>query len=222
MIYKKNPSLDSIEISRPIVGSALTHALSICGYMFVNDGDKIITPELYWGNYRLMFVNAYNAQMDTYETFTNNDFNIDGLKEKLSGPTGKKIVILNFPNNPTGYTPTDEETEQIKNILLDSAEAGNEIVVLIDDAYFGLVYEFGIITESIFTKLANLHENILAVKVDGATKEDYVWGFRVGFITYGIKGGNARLYKCLEDKTAGAIPTIGRLISMLSREGFFL
>jgi len=205
MIYKKNPSLDGIEISRPIVGSALTHALSICGYMFINEGDKIITPDLYWGNYRLMFVNAFNAQMDTYETFKDNGFNIDGLKEKLSGPAGKKIVILNFPNNPTGYTPTEEEAEKIKGVLLESAEAGNEIVALIDDAYFGLVYEFGVTTESIFTKLANLHKNILAVKIDGATKEDYVWGFRVGFITYGIKGGNAELYKCLEDKTAGAI-----------------
>jgi aspartate/methionine/tyrosine aminotransferase len=205
MIYKKNPSLDSIEISRPIVGSALTHSLSICGYLFVNESDKIITPDLYWGNYRLMFVNAFNAQMDTYPTFKDNGFNIDGLKEKISGPKGKKIVILNFPNNPTGYTPTDKEAEKIKEVFLESAEAGNEIVALIDDAYFGLVYESGVITESIFTKLANLHENILAVKVDGATKEDYVWGFRVGFITFGIKGATAELYKCLEDKTAGAI-----------------
>jgi aspartate/methionine/tyrosine aminotransferase len=50
-----------------------------------------------------------------------------------------------------------------------------------------------------------LHENILAVKVDGATKEDYVWGLRVGFITYGTKNGDAELYGALEAKTAGAI-----------------
>ena len=205
MIYKKNPSLDKTVISRPIVGSALTHALSICGYMFINEGDKVITPELYWGNYRLMFVNAFGAQMDTYTTFNDKGFNIDGLKEKLSGPIGKKIVILNFPNNPTGYTPTIDEAEKIKDVLLESAEKGNDIIALIDDAYFGLVYEDGIFTESIFTKLANLHEKILAVKVDGATKEDYVWGFRVGFITYAVKNGTEELYKCLEDKTAGAI-----------------
>ena len=48
---------------------------------------------------------------------------------------------------------------------------------------FGLVYENGIFKESLFSKLADLHENVLAVKVDGATKEDYAWGFRVGFIT---------------------------------------
>lgn len=45
----------------------------------------------------------------------------------------------------------------------------------------------------------------MAVKIDGPTKEDYVWGFRVGFLTYGIKGGNHELYGALESKTAGAI-----------------
>ena len=46
---------------------------------------------------------------------------------------------------------------------------------------------------------------MLAIKIDGATKEDYVWGFRVGFMTYGTKGGDAELYGALEAKTAGAI-----------------
>jgi aspartate/methionine/tyrosine aminotransferase len=205
MIYSKNPSLDRAQISRPVVASALTHALSICGYLFLDEGDRVISPDLYWGNYRLMFEHAYGARLDTYPTFQGGGFNVDGLKEKLSGPEGKKVVLLNFPNNPTGYTPTFAEAEKIKEVLLEAAEAGNDVVALIDDAYFGLVYEEGIFTESIFTMLAQLHEKILAVKVDGATKEDYVWGFRVGFITYAVKGGTDDLYRSLEDKTAGAI-----------------
>ena len=59
--------------------------------------------------------------------------------------------------------------------------------------------------ESIFVKLANLHENILAIKVDGATKEDYVWGLRVGFVTYNNKTVTKATYSALEAKTAGAI-----------------
>ena len=43
------------------------------------------------------------------------------------------------------------------------------------------------------------------MKLDGPTKEDYVWGFRVGFITFGIKNGGAEQYKALEDKAAGAV-----------------
>ena len=49
--------------------------------------------------------------------------------------------------------------------------------MLVDDAYFGLVYEDNVFKESIFARLAGLSENIMAVKLDGPTKEDYVWGW---------------------------------------------
>jgi aspartate/methionine/tyrosine aminotransferase len=67
------------------------------------------------------------------------------------------------------------------------------------------VFEPGVYEESVFAPLADAHPNLLAVKIDGATKEDYVWGFRVGFLTYGIQGGTASLYDALEAKTGGAI-----------------
>src|SRR3989338_1396070 len=162
-------------------------------------------PDLFWGNYKLILTNAYGAVFDTFETFKEDGFNVEGLKEKLSGDAGKKIVLLNFPNNPTGYTPTDDEVIGIRDALKEAAEKGNKLVVIIDDAYFGLVYQKGIYTQSIFAELADMHENILAVKLDGATKEDYVWGLRVGFITYGIKGADKELYAALENKTAGAV-----------------
>ena len=55
----------------------------------------------------------------------------------------------------------------LRDILLQSAQAGNRIVALLDDAYFGLVYESNVAKESLFAALADLHENILAVKLDG-------------------------------------------------------
>ena len=63
------------------------------------------------------------------------------------------------------------------------AEAGCNVVAIADDAYFGLFYEDSL-KESLFGKLANLHPRILAIKLDGATKEEFVWGFRTGFITF--------------------------------------
>ncbi|MBW2981138.1 aminotransferase class I/II-fold pyridoxal phosphate-dependent enzyme [Candidatus Woesearchaeota archaeon] len=204
MIYKKNPSLKA-EISTPVTTNALTHGLSMCAYLFADQGDKIILPDLFWGNYKLILIRGYGVELDAFPTFKDKGFNLEGLKEKLSQGTGKKILLLNFPNNPSGYTPTEEEAKEIANIIKESAEAGNKIVVLIDDAYFGLVYKEGVFKESIFIYLADMHENILAVKVDGATKEDYVWGFRTGFLTFASKGGNEELYKALESKTAGAV-----------------
>ncbi|MCK5138712.1 MAG: aminotransferase class I/II-fold pyridoxal phosphate-dependent enzyme, partial [Thermodesulfovibrionia bacterium] len=35
--------------------------------------------------------------------------------------------------------------------------------------------------------------------------EDYVWGFRVGMITYAIKNSSKEMYAALESKTAGAV-----------------
>jgi aspartate/methionine/tyrosine aminotransferase len=204
-IFEKNKALKGKDISLPVVTNALTHGLSIAGYLFVDPDDEIISPDLFWGNYKLIFVNGYDTKIKTFETFKDEKFNISGLKEALKEGSKKKILLLNFPNNPSGYTPTEEEAMQIISSIKEAAEAGKNILVLVDDAYFGLVYENGIFEESIFGHLADIHENVLAVKIDGATKEDYVWGLRVGFLTYSIKNGNKDIYGPLEAKTAGAI-----------------
>ena len=59
--------------------------------------------------------------------------------------------------------------------------------------------------ESLFARFAKLHDNVLACKLDGATKEDYVWGFRVGFITFAGKGLSEKALAVLEDKAAGRV-----------------
>jgi aspartate/methionine/tyrosine aminotransferase len=206
MIYKKNPSMAGAEISLPVVTNALTHGISMAGYMFCDATDQVIVPDLFWENYTLTLTNAYSSQLKPYKLFKNDGLDLNSFEQTLNeGAVGKRIVLLNFPNNPAGYTPTKIEQDELVKIIIASAEKGNKIVLLIDDAYFGLGYEAGIATESIFSALSTGHENVLAVKIDGPTKEDYVWGFRVGFVTYGIKGGDAALYGALESKTAGAI-----------------
>tara|TARA_Y100000031_G_scaffold154967_1_gene204279 strand:- start:134 stop:1423 length:1290 start_codon:yes stop_codon:yes gene_type:complete len=204
-IIKKNPSLTT-PTSLPVVTQGLTQGLSLAGYLFLEPQDEIIIPDLHWENYQLIFSNTYKSQLTTFPLFQNNQFNLQGFKEKLfQQPTGKKVVLLNFPNNPTGYTPTTDEQNQIIQELYRSAEQGNKLLVICDDAYFGLVYKEGISKESIFAGLANLHPNILAIKIDGTSKEQFAWGLRIGFITFAAKGLTPNSYKVLEDKTAGAI-----------------
>lgn len=205
-IILKNPSLKQKLFSSPVVTCALTHAISCAGYMFVDACDKVIMPNLYWDNYELIFCNARGAKIETFNTFKNGGFDVNALKAALEKDCiGKKIVLLNFPNNPTGYTATEEEAKEIAAVLTESAAKGNKIVALLDDAYFGLVYESGVTRESLFTKLVDAHENLLAVKLDGPTKEDYVWGFRVGFMSFGFKGAIEQQLKALEDKAAGVV-----------------
>ncbi|MFK4340165.1 aspartate/methionine/tyrosine aminotransferase [Paenibacillus sp. RC62] len=129
---------------------------------------------------------------------------MEGLRQAIlqQKDAGKAIVVLNFPNNPTGYTPGIEEGEQIIGALLEGAEAGIHIIVLVDDAYFGLFYGSSL-RESLFARLVGVHSRILPIRIDGATKEEYVTGLRVGFLTFGAD--NEQVLEALEQKALGMI-----------------
>ncbi len=217
-IYSKNPSLKDTLFSNPIATNGLTHGISMAGYLFANEGDTVLLSNHYWENYNLILENSYGAKVETFELFDNGGFNVADFADKLNSIKGEKIItLLNFPNNPAGYTPLISEIKAIVAEIKKMADKGKKVIVIIDDAYFGLVYEEGVYTESIFVELANLSENVLAIKLDGPTKEDYVWGFRVGFISYAIKGGTAELYEALENKTGGAVRGNISNISQLSQ-----
>ncbi|HEX3014791.1 MAG TPA: aminotransferase class I/II-fold pyridoxal phosphate-dependent enzyme [Desulfobacteria bacterium] len=187
-ILRENPSLKGKLISKPMVTNALTHGLSIIADLFVNQDDPLIIPDKNWGNYITIFGVRRGARIVTYPFYTEQGtINISGLKRCLLSQKEhrKAILVLNFPNNPTGYTPTEAEATEIVQTVKEVAEQGLNLVVVTDDAYFGLFYENSI-TESLFARLADIHPRVLAVKIDGTTKEEYVWGFRVGFITNAI------------------------------------
>jgi len=210
-MLQKNPSLRGEDVSLPVVTHAITHALSVLADMWVEPGDILVLPDKMWGNYNMVFGVRRGAEVVNYPLFdTKGGFNLKGLEECLHSEAEKRkkvIVILNFPNNPTGYTVTTQEGDDIARILEDVAKKGTNVLAITDDAYFGLFYEDDVLNESIFTRITNRHPRLLAVKADGATKENYVWGLRVGFITYGaaLNGDPGPVYDALEKKTAGAV-----------------
>jgi len=209
-MLRENPSLNGKHFSNPVVTNALTHGLSIASDLFIDAGDHIVLPDMLWGNYNLTFGTCSGAIVKKFPTFTEaGGYDVDAFKAVLKNSAeekGKVMVLLNFPNNPSGYTPTVAEGDAIVAAILEVAEAGCNVVAVTDDAYFGLFYEDSM-TESLFGKLANLHPRILAVKLDGATKEEYVWGFRTGFITFadGHAHENPLAITALEKKTMGVI-----------------
>ncbi|MCF7906122.1 aminotransferase class I/II-fold pyridoxal phosphate-dependent enzyme [Candidatus Gracilibacteria bacterium] len=206
LLREKNPTLGQKMMTCPIVTSGMTNALAIAGYLWGNPGEKIILSDKFWGNYRGFFERNFDMEFSCFNTFQDGHFDLESFEQKLAEDgVGKKIVLINMPNNPSGYTVTEEEAKQVMDILKRSAESGNELVVICDDAYFGLVFEEGVLTESLFGYLADLHENILAVKVDGLTKEEYMWGFRVGFLTCANKNLTPEAVEALENKIVGSI-----------------
>jgi aspartate/methionine/tyrosine aminotransferase len=209
-LLQKNPSLAGKKFSAPIVTSGVTHALSLVADLFIDKGDMVLLPDKFWENYELLFGVRNQAQMALYPFFNaSGGFNVEALRQALATRAGswKTILVLNFPNNPTGYSATKAEMDQIVGILHEAAEEGRNLVVVTDDAYFGLFYGENVAQESLFARLVGLHERLLAVKVDGPTKEEFVWGFRTGMLTFGAKAflSDEALYQALEKKIAGAI-----------------
>ena len=205
MEFRKNPSLKGKAFSNPVVTNALTHGLRVTAELFAGKGDTLVVPDLYWDNYSLIFGEAVGCKVETFNTFAKGAFDASAMKKALLAPGDKKLLILNFPNNPTGYTATVADAKAIVAAVKAAAAKGKKVVVILDDAYFGLVYEKGIHEESLFAEFADLHRNVLAVKLDGTTKEDYVWGLRVGFVTFAFKGATPEQLKALEAKAAGDV-----------------
>ncbi|MBT3310437.1 MAG: aminotransferase class I/II-fold pyridoxal phosphate-dependent enzyme [Desulfobacterales bacterium] len=210
-LLEKNPSLSGKQNSLPVVVSGITHAISVFADVWIDPGDVVILPDMFWGNYNMILSVRKGATISNYSIFNENGgYNLDAFEKKLKEEASKRdkiIVLLNFPHNPTGYTITTEEGKRIADILTGIAEDGTNVIAVCDDAYFGLFYEEETLKESLFSLICDRHERLLAVKLDGATKENYVWGLRVGFITYGnpVLGDSGKLYDALERKTAGCV-----------------
>lgn len=209
-LFKKNPSLEGKKISLPVVTSGITHGVSILSDMWVDKGDVIVLPDMMWGNYNMTFCIRNNARIVHYKAYDDQltRFNVESFEQVIreqAAANDKIVTVLNFPHNPSGYSLSVAEADRIAAILIDVAKKGTHVVAACDDAYFGLFFEEETSKESIFSKLAGADERLVAIKMDGATKEDYVWGFRVGFVTYGLYGADGAVLEALEKKTAGCI-----------------
>ena len=203
-LLKENPSLTEAALSLPIVTSGMTHGFSLLAELFVDSGNTLILPDKIWGNYRLIFQTKAEANLHTYP-FLNaaKGFNTHGFREVLTNATDEKLLILlNFPHNPTGYATTRAEAQQIVDAIVVRADAGCRILVMIDDAYAGLWYDPSVMHESLFGLLVGCHPNVVPVKIDGATKEEFAWGLRVAFISFGF--GETAMQP-LEQKLSGLI-----------------
>ena len=203
-LVKANPSLSETALSLPIVTSGMTHGFSLLAELFTDSGDTLVLPDKIWGNYRLIFQTKAGTNLQTYPFFnTAKDFNTHGFRETLLNTTDKKLLILlNFPHNPTGYAITRTEAQHIVDAIVARAEAGCRILVMIDDAYASLWYDASVMQESLFGLLVGCHPNVVSVKIDGATKEEYAWGLRVAFMSFGL---GTTAMQPLEQKISGLI-----------------
>ena len=207
-IIEKNPSLKNKNFSLPILVPGLTAVLSYVADLFVDVEKPLLAPNPCWDNYELIAAARRGAEFHMFQCFDENGFSLSSLEKAMKEEAkkyGSVRVILNFPQNPSGYSPTVSEAKELVRIVKEVADSGAKVLVLCDDAYFGLNYEDDIESQSLFAYLADLHENVLAIKADGPTKEDFAWGFRAGFVTFASKGLSDEQYTALTTKFMSAI-----------------
>ena len=220
-ILADNPKINKDFLSLPMVTTGITQGIDIAANLFSESGDALLLPNLFWQNYAQIYTIKLGNKIYKYNQFDeNNEFSISNFKETLYSINEDKIsLILNFPNNPTGYTPSDVELNSLVDVISTYAKENKnkQLIIVSDDAYFGLFFEKNHKTPTLSAtyKLAE-NENCLIVKLDGITKEFYSWGLRVGFITYYTK--NNELRKILLEKTQGYLRSTTSSPSNLSQQ----
>ena len=220
-ILADNPKINKDFLSLPMVTTGITQGIDIAANLFSESGDALLLPNLFWQNYAQIYTIKLGNKIYKYNQFDeNNEFSITNFKETLYSIKEDKIsLILNFPNNPTGYTPSDVELNSLVDIISTYAKENKnkQLIIVSDDAYFGLFFEKNHKTPTLSAtyKLAE-NENCLIIKLDGITKEYYSWGLRIGFITYYTK--NDELRQLLLEKTQGFLRSTTSSPSNLSQQ----
>lgn len=178
-----------VETSTPFMTHGLTHGISLLADLFCDPYTTVVLPSPHWENYDLLFTLRARARVETFTFFApDGSFNLDGLTDVLAAVEGKALLVLNFPANPTGWSPTPQQADAI--VARVAAHAG-PLMVVCDDAYQGVVHEPDLLDHSIFWRLAS-HldpERASVVKVDGATKEMLFFAARIGFLTFAVPPG---------------------------------
>ena len=207
-IIDKNPLLKTKKISLPVVVPGLTAGLSYIADLFIDEKKPLVAPDPSWDNYALITEARRGAELHRFNFFDGKKIDMAALEnavKKEAAACSSVRLLLNFPQNPSGYSPTKSEVVEICRIIRETASGGVKLLIICDDAYFGLNYENDIEEQSLFAHIADIHENVLAVKIDGPTKEEFAWGFRCGFVTFASKNFSDEHCDALVKKLMGVI-----------------
>lgn len=158
--------------SNIIVTSGAKYAIFTAMFTLVSPGDEVIIPSPYWVSYPEM-VKLIAAKTVVLPTKRSNDFKVDPeeLEKVITSKT--KLLILNYPNNPTGATYSRQELEEILTVV-----KKKKILVLSDEIYEVLTYD-----GREHTSFASLPEAFSStITINGFSKTFSMTGWRIGYL----------------------------------------
>jgi aspartate aminotransferase len=155
-----------------LVGSGAKHVLYNLFNVLVDNGDEVLIPSPYWVSYPEQ-VKICGGIPVILETSQETGFKItkEQIESKCSSKT--KILVLNFPSNPTGSTYNREELMQIAKVAQEK-----DLIVISDEIYDKIVYS-GIKHVS-FPELSDDAKE-RTILVNGVSKTYSMTGWRIGY-----------------------------------------
>ncbi|MFT8669774.1 MAG: aminotransferase class I/II-fold pyridoxal phosphate-dependent enzyme [Liquorilactobacillus hordei] len=186
-----------------IVTNGATEAISTAMNSFLGQGDVVLCPSPAFGLYRnLAKINGAKY----IEIDTEND-NYKLTPEKLKSYLNKyqasvKILVLNYPNNPTGVSYSEIEIKELADVLKKYS-----IFVLSDEIYSELVYQKKHVSIAYY-----LPEQTFLV--NGVSKSYAMTGWRVGYLC-----GPRKIITNLIKLHQANVATIGTINMIAATEG---
>ena len=147
-----------------------SEAIDIGIRALVNDGDEVIIPQPAYVSYEPCALLA-NAKPVIINLKAENNFGLtaDELKSAITPKT--KLLILPYPNNPTGAIMEKDDLEQIAKIIIE-----NDIYVMSDEIYSELTYKGKHIS---IATLPGMKER--TILINGFSKSYAMTGWRLGY-----------------------------------------
>ncbi|WP_432617518.1 aminotransferase class I/II-fold pyridoxal phosphate-dependent enzyme [Butyricicoccus sp.] len=139
---------------------------------FVSNGDEVLIPEPSFVCYTPLAMMAGGVPVPL-KTRMEDGFKLtaETLKKAITPKT--KVLIMPFPNNPTGAIMTRDELEEIAAVLRDT-----NIIVISDEIYCELTY--GGKQHVCFAELPGMRERTIVI--NGFSKSFAMTGWRLGWV----------------------------------------
>ncbi|MBD9010711.1 MAG: aminotransferase class I/II-fold pyridoxal phosphate-dependent enzyme [Clostridiales bacterium] len=157
--------------SQVLVTVGGSEAIDLCIRSLVQPGDEVIIPEPSFVCYKPIAQLAGGVPV-TIETKAENNFRLtaDELKAAITPKT--KLLVLPFPNNPTGGVMDKQDLEEIAEVLKDT-----DVLVLSDEIYAELTY--GDKRHFSIAQIPDMYER--TILVSGFSKAFAMTGWRLGY-----------------------------------------
>ncbi len=156
-----------------LISCGAKHSIYNLLQVLVGEGDEVVIPSPYWVSYPEMVKLAGGTPL-FLPTREEDGFCVDpkALDDLLAGHPKAKVLILNYPSNPTGGIYERSRLEEISKVC-----QKYDIWVISDEIYDVLTFE------GQHTSFASLSEDAYqrTITVNGVSKAYSMTGWRIGF-----------------------------------------